>query len=135
MAKAGRKSTYDPKYCQMMIDFMGIKTIERWSKEHEDFAEAWQIAHSKRSLFYEKIGIAGIQGKLEYFNQTAWIFCMKQLGWRDTIEHTGANGGPIKTESKVLNVIGVSALSKGNGQVIEGDIERVRLPETPRKFN
>lgn len=66
----GRPTTYDPKYCAMLISHceqgLSIETfaasidkhrsvINRWTTEHEDFKEAFELAKDKHRLFYEKI--------------------------------------------------------------------------------
>lgn len=59
-------------------------TLYEWLKVHPEFVEAKAEAWAENLLFYEKVGRAGMTGKLDGFNVTAWIFSMKNRhGWRD----------------------------------------------------
>lgn len=85
------------------------QTIYNWIDEHEEFLDAVKIGEAKCRLYWERLGMSGANGSDE-FNATTWIFNMKNRfheEWRDRHEHTGAGGGPIKTESKVLQVVPV----------------------------
>lgn len=92
-------SKYKPEYCEMLVKHMsdGLSfesfaavakvnrdTLYEWLKVHDSFAKAKADGFSENLLFYEKIGRAGMTGKLPGFNITAWIFNMKNRhGWRD----------------------------------------------------
>lgn len=98
MAK-GMPSKYKPEFCDLLIkhmadglsfeSFAAVVKVNRttlwdWVKAHEDFREAKAEGLDENLLFYEKIGRAGMMGKLPGFNITAWIFNMKNRhGWRD----------------------------------------------------
>lgn len=103
--KPGRKTKYKPEYCQELISHMesgysfesfGAKigvardSVYEWTKQFPEFAEAKKMALDKSLLFWERLGMAGVTGKIDGFNSTVWIFTMKnRFGWRDRIENTG----------------------------------------------
>ena len=123
---AGRPTDYDKKYCDMIIEHMsqGLskesfagaigkskQTIYNWMEQHEEFMDAVKEGEAACLIFWEKLGMGGTAGKIGGFNATAWIFNMKNRfhqEWRDRHELTGADGGPVQTETKVLKVVGVS---------------------------
>lgn len=92
-------SKFKPEYCALLIDHMkeGLSfesfgavvkvnrdTLFEWAKVHPEFKQAKEEAYALNLLFYEKIGRAGMTGKLKDWNVTAWIFNMKNRhGWRD----------------------------------------------------
>ena len=95
----GMPSKYKPEFCDLLIKHMadGLSfesfgavakvhkdTLYEWLKVHPEFVEAKAEAWAENLLFYEKVGRAGMTGKLDGFNVTAWIFSMKNRhGWRD----------------------------------------------------
>ena len=95
-------SKYKPEYDQLLLDhlsegysfesFAAIAKVNRdtlyeWEKKHKSFAEAKQLGVAKSLLFWEKMGMAGMVGKIDKFNVTSWIFNMKnRFGWRDRQE-------------------------------------------------
>jgi hypothetical protein len=98
--KMGRPSDYRPEYCEMLIKHMGDEglsfeafagvvkkdrdTLYQWEKRYPDFADAKKKATALNLLFWEKIGITGMAGKLPRFNVVAWIFSMKNRhGYRN----------------------------------------------------
>lgn len=109
-AKLGRPSSYDPKYCDLLIAHMesglsfesfaaviGVNrdTLYEWQKVHSDFSDSKRVAMDKNLIFWEKAGIEGLFNETEYnekgkpeksksLNSTIWIFNMKNRhGWRD----------------------------------------------------
>ncbi len=109
----GRPSKYDPKYCQMIIDFMkdgksltafageievNKDTIYEWEKKHPDFTDAINAARNKCAAWWEKQGRDGLfmghqQGS---FSQSVWIFNMKaRFGYRDKVESEVTHKGNI----------------------------------------
>lgn len=94
-----RASKYKPEFCDLLIGHMkkglsfeafgsAVKvhkdTLYEWVKAHPEFKEAKDEAFCENQLFYERIGIDGMLGKIPGFNVTAWIFNMKNRhGWRD----------------------------------------------------
>lgn len=96
-----------------------VRTIYRWKTENESFCQALKAGKSEaddrveRSLFaratgyeHEEVDIRVVSGEIvqtpirKYYppDTTACIFWMKNrkpAEWRDKVEHTGADGGPI----------------------------------------
>lgn len=101
MKKKGRPSDFQTKYCREIISWMakgfsiasfagnigvGEKTIYNWAKKYPQFLQSIKVGKAKSILFWEKIGILGMLGKIPHFNATAWIFQMKnRLGWSDKL--------------------------------------------------
>lgn len=110
MAKRGRgqPSKYRPEFCELLIkhmsEGMAFQTFGAtlnppcsravlyvWEAEHPEFKAAKQIGLDASELFWDKIGTAGIAGRIKGFNASAWIFTRKNRhGWRDHVEITGA---------------------------------------------
>lgn len=120
--KGGRPSKFKPEYCEMLIKHMGtdglsyetfavvigvnVDTLYHWETTRPGFSEAKKRAFSQNKLFWEKMGIAGMVGKVPGFNATLWIFNMKNRhGWRDRIE----------TENKTT----LDAKVNLNGQIVQ----------------
>jgi hypothetical protein len=98
----GRPTKYHKKYCEQLIAWMtkGLsfeafagdlqvskQTLYTWLKKHPEFVDAKSIGTGKSNAFWEKIGVAGVTGKLPGFQTSAWIFNMKnRFGWRDKQE-------------------------------------------------
>lgn len=98
---AGRKSTYDPNYCELLIEHMkrGLsfetfgskiskdrKTLYNWVEAHPEFKEAKEIAHLHSQYFWESRGIEGLTER--GFNAAVWIFTMKnRFKWVDVEKH------------------------------------------------
>jgi hypothetical protein len=98
---------YQKKYCQMLHDHMAngysfcsfacvigitVKTLMDWEKEHPDFADARAMGQTYSYYFWQKLGMAGVQGKIKGFNANAWIFTMKnRFDWRENKEIIRAN--------------------------------------------
>jgi len=98
----GRPSKYKDDFCEQLIKHMsegfsfesfGGKisvnqdTLYAWARTHQEFSDAKKEAFEKSRLFWETIGIKGAQGKIPFFNVTAWIFNMKnRFGWRDQLQ-------------------------------------------------
>lgn len=119
---AGRPTKYDPDYCDMVIDHMrdgasltsfagsimvARSTINEWIDNHPEFSEAVKIGKALCASWWENVnrGLAtGGQG-----NATSCIFGLKNMApddWvdRKAVEHSGPNGGAIKTETKIESV-------------------------------
>ena len=94
-----RLSKYKPEFCEMLVEHMTLgysfesfaadanvnqDTLINWSKNHPEFMEAKRLGYSKCLKFWEKIGIAGVLGKVPNFNATTYIFNMKnRFRWTD----------------------------------------------------
>ncbi|UIJ43782.1 hypothetical protein LZK98_11835 [Sphingomonas cannabina] len=68
---AGRPSSYDPEYCQQLVDHMATgasvasfaaeidvarSTINEWASKHPEFSEALARGKAKCAAWWEKIG-------------------------------------------------------------------------------
>ncbi len=95
---AGRPTDYRPEHCARVIEIAkaGPTTLEiiactldvhrdtlhEWTKKHPEFSDA--IKHVKQHCHanMQRIGLAGMTGKLKGFNASSWIFWMKaQFNW------------------------------------------------------
>lgn len=119
--KGGRPSTYKPEYCAALVEHMkqgysfeafggvivkSVDTLYAWLKAHDEFSEAKKEGEVLCRIWWEKMGHAGLTGKLKNFNATVWIFSMKnRFHWRDKQEMTGKDGGPIENSGKIEVVI------------------------------
>ena len=118
----GRPSKYEPRFCDEVEDFMrqgfslgafageiGVarSTINEWIESHPDFSEAVSRAKGRRLLHWERAALNVAQKGGGPGTATIIVFGLKNMDadgdWRDKQEHehTGANGGPIRTESAV----------------------------------
>lgn len=117
---SGRKTKYKKKYCEMLIDFMakGLSptafageisvnpdTVYEWFKVHPEFSESLKIGKAKTALYFEKMGISAMAGKIAGFQQSTYIFTMKnKCGWTDKneVENKGAINITITKEDSGL---------------------------------
>ncbi|GGE36281.1 hypothetical protein GCM10007276_12210 [Agaricicola taiwanensis] len=117
---AGRPTTYDPRYCEEVVDFMSQgfsltafaghircarSTINEWMAVHEEFSEAVKIGQATRTAKLEKTLIDGETGP----KVTAHIFALKNAApeeWKDKVQQelTGDGGGPINHSLQVTFV-------------------------------
>jgi len=95
----GRPSKYREKFCAALIRHMttglsfesfssvaGVHkdTLYAWTREYPDFSDAKKRAEAASLLYWEKLGIDGVKGKIKGFNAAMWIFNMKnRFKWRD----------------------------------------------------
>jgi len=121
----GRPSAYRPEYCEAVIDFMADgysvtafagsvrvsrQTIYQWAADHPEFSDALAIGKAAAALWWE--GRLRNNAEKGEGNATAAIFGLKNRAaeeWREVnrTEHSGPDGGPIKTEA-TLDVSGLS---------------------------
>ena len=101
--KNGRPTKFREEYCEMLIDHMrqglsfecfagvvgvGKETIYTWSEQFESFRDAKSRGFALSQLFWEKIGIAGVTGRIQNFQTGAWIFNMKhRFKWYEASRH------------------------------------------------
>ena len=101
-SKSGRPTLFKEEYCQKLIDHMaeglsyesfagllgvGRSTLYDWEKSHPQFSDSKKIGKDKMALFFERLGIDAMTGKIEGFNASTYIFTIKnKLGWRDKQE-------------------------------------------------
>lgn len=106
---AGRPTEYDPKYCELIKQFMGDpfglsfraacakmgipkSTAYDWVKRYPEFSDAVSQANELNLLFYEEIGSQAMQGGQEGFRDRIWKYMMaNRHGWSEN---------PKKEESK-----------------------------------
>lgn len=111
--KRGRPTSYDPKYCDELMEFMAqgysyeafagkisvtVGTLYEWEKANKDFSEAKELAFAKNRIFWEGLGINNIINKTDSesfgegfskstsrsLNSSVWVFNMKnRFKWRD----------------------------------------------------
>ena len=99
----GRPTKYDPKYCDMLIKHqsqglsfksfsavIGISrsTLYKWAEDNKDFSDTKDAAAACGLLFWEKLGVGGVAGKIKNFNASTWIYNMKCRHPEDWIEKT-----------------------------------------------
>jgi hypothetical protein len=110
----GRPTKYDPRYCEMLVDFgsqgfstgafAGLigtckQTVENWKVEHPEFLVAAQRARAARLMKWE--GIALDNAKNGKGAPAMTQFALKNIDkdeWQDVSrqEQTGPDGGPIQ---------------------------------------
>jgi len=113
---AGRPSKYDPAFCDVAREFLpqgyslvglageiGVseRTIYEWAEVHPEFSQAIKDGQAGAARWWEDRLRDIVQGGDG--NATAAIFGLKNRSrtqWADInrTEHTGSEGGPIKTE-------------------------------------
>jgi hypothetical protein len=119
----GRPSSYDPAYCDQVIEFLkdgysltafageiGVarSTVFKWMEEHEEFSDSVKIGQAGATLWWEKANRALATSGTG--NATACIFGLKNRAsddWRDIskTEHSGPEGKPIETVQEVRRII------------------------------
>lgn len=72
-------------------------TLYEWERTNPEFSDAIKLARGKRQLFLERRLLSAVDGPVV----TSSIFALKNAApddWRDrqSLEHTGPNGGPIE---------------------------------------
>lgn len=116
---AGRPSDYDPSYCEEVIELgkqgkslvqmaahfdVSRQTIDNWAAAHPAFLEALNRSKAHAQDWWENAGQTGMLAP--GFNAAVWKKSMEarfrdDYTERQQLEHTGADGGPIKTEAKL----------------------------------
>lgn len=117
----GRPSKYKPEYCERVIelakegrgwaDYAAEFEIDRttlydWAESHEEFSTALSRAKVLEQKWWEEQGRSGMF--LDKFNALVWKTSV-QARFRDDYterkvqEVTGANGGPVKVETKTVS--------------------------------
>lgn len=105
----GRPPKYKPEYCEMLVEHMGKglsyesfaalidtcrATLYVWEKQYPEFLDSKKRGFEKMSMFFEKMGISAMAGKIKNFNAATYIFTLKnKLKWTDKteIEQTNTN--------------------------------------------
>ena len=107
----GRPTKYKKEMCEEATKFMsqgfskaeaaahlGItrETLNQWEKGKAEFSDAIKEGENQSALWWAKMGMAGMTGKVPGFNAAIWIFNMKNRhGWKDKQEITGEDGGSL----------------------------------------
>lgn len=122
---AGRPSSYDPAYCDRVVEHcsdgssltsfaaeidVARSTINEWMDKHPEFSEAVKRAKAKCAAWWEKQARMGAAGTQKDINPTLCIFGLKNMAaddWRDvkTTELTGKDGAPVETVQRIERVI------------------------------
>lgn len=93
---------YKPEYCKSVITHMeqgysfdsfgalahvSRDTLYKWVHAYPEFAEAKYEAELKCLYFWERLGLEGVQGRIDKFSHAVYCFSMKarfvKYGWRD----------------------------------------------------
>ena len=117
----GRPSSYDPKFCDMVVEdmskgysltaFAGLigvckATLNNWMDEHPEFLDAVKRAKAARLRDWEANAINMRANGGGPGGATITIFGLKNMGgdeWSDTQRHevTGKDGAPLKSDMTV----------------------------------
>lgn len=90
---------------QILTFHYSDKTLHEWVKVHAEFSEAKRQAYAKNLLFYEKLGLTDMAGKIKGFNATVWIFNMKNRHkWRD-VHSPDESNGPSDAEKALAEAL------------------------------
>ena len=79
---------------------MGRSAAFAWKREDHEFAAAWEAAYEDGTDHLEDVA----QSRAEGASDTLLIFLLKGRRpnkYRERIEHTGKDGGPIETKSEI----------------------------------
>ena len=108
-----RPTKYKKEMCDKVVPFMAQgysqkalaghleiseDTLYAWIKEHPEFSESVKDGSTQSAIWWEKVGMTGMVGKIAGFNATTWIFNMKNRhGWTDKtdVNHGGQSDNPI----------------------------------------
>lgn len=101
--KFHRVSSFKPEYCDLLVEHMSkglsfnafagvIKVSQavlyKWSKKYPEFQDARNRGDAAALLHWEKVGRAGMMGKVPNFNAAVYIFSMKnKFDWTDKVDH------------------------------------------------
>jgi hypothetical protein len=116
-----RPSEYRPEYCERVVELMRMgmgkveaaadlcgsyHTFQLWQEQNPAFLQAVKEGERLSQAWWERLGREGACGTNPNVNATMYIFNMKnrfKADWADTQrnEHTGKDGGPVKTEAEV----------------------------------
>lgn len=124
MAKPGRPTKYDKAFCEQAVAFLahgysvaalagelGVskQTLYNWQDEHPEFFDAVKRGQAKAALWWENVlRTCATTGT----TSTAAIFGLKNRApeeWRDRVEHSGPDGGPIAIQKIEYAIVDPSA--------------------------
>lgn len=122
----GRPSKYKPEYCAMLLKHMGTEglsyesfaatigvsrdTLYHWESLYPRFSYTKRLAIDANLLLWEKLGIAGMTGKIPGFNAPVWNVNMKNRhGWRERVQtenNTTVTGSvDVNLNASIVNLI------------------------------
>lgn len=117
----GRPSSYDPKFCDMVVEDMGQgysltafagligvnrSTITEWMNAHPAFSAAVTRGKAARLRNWEQVALSMRMNGGGPGGATITVFGLKNMGgdeWSDTQRHevTGKDGAPLKSDMTV----------------------------------
>lgn len=120
-APVGRPSTYDPAYCERVIEMgrdgegpaaysaeFGIDraTLYKWAETYPEFRTALSRAKQLEQVWWERAGRQGMQAKT--FNALVWKTSMQarfreDYTERKSTEISGPGGEPVQIQSQVVD--------------------------------
>lgn len=123
MTNAGRPSSYEPAFCDKVIEWgkqgksktwiaatleCTRQTLENWASANPEFLDALTRAMLHSQLWWEDAGQNGMTG--DKFNASVWSRSMAARfpdDWREVSrkELTGQDGGPVLTAVESRRVI------------------------------
>lgn len=117
---AGRPSSYDPAYCDMIVKHcqdgasltsfaaeidVARSTINEWMDKHPEFSEAVKRAKAKCAAWWEKQARMGASGAQKDINPTLCIFGLKNMAaedWREKQEVQHSGGVRVERVERVI---------------------------------
>lgn len=121
MASPGQPDKYQKKFCALLIDHMkegytfesfgaiacvGRATLYRWLEKHPEFKRAHEEGWCHSLFFHDKMGRAGMAGKIPGFMTGPWAMRMKNMfGWRDKheVDHKSSDGSMSQIDLSELS--------------------------------
>ena len=109
--KVGRPSDYRPEFCKLVVEMGCVgagkaemaaacgcsrDTFLHWQENNPEFLDAVKAATYLSQAWWEREGRKATFGAVPGFNQTSFIFTMKNMfgdDWREKIEHAGTGAG------------------------------------------
>jgi hypothetical protein len=102
----------------------GLSTFYRHRDIDDSFAAAWLAAEKQGTQALEQVAI----GRAKDQSDTLLMFLLKRRdpAYRDSarVEVTGANGGPLEVEHKVVTIGAVKHILEGSGALDDGRDDR-----------
>ncbi len=128
----GRPTDYRPEYCDLVIELgkqgksvvqmacaIGVsrQSLYEWASVHSAFSDAFTLARQWAQDWWETQGQQGMTA--DRFNAAVWSRSMaarfpEDYQERKGVELTGANGGEIKTATRIELVAAVSQVGDDN---------------------
>lgn len=125
MKKLGRPSKYQRNMCHIAYNLLakgyskeaiastlGVNkdTLYQWVLKHKEFSDTIKRGEAASQMFWEDIGIRGMNGQIKGFNASVWIFNMKnRFAWREKEDI-------VSNDTRTLNIGLVSYADAGKLQ-------------------